>query len=140
MPDNKNISMHEDMYMHEDMEMENPGMMHDNMHHMNHESLLDTLQDCEETCEHMTTHLLRHKDSQRRSMQLELLRDCADICTFTSKYIARHSTFSKYAANVCAFVCEVCGNECLKFRDAESQRCGRICLDCARACRAFAMM
>jgi len=134
MPDNKNVPMYENM------EMEGFDMMQDHMLPMHHERLLDTLQECEETCEHMTTHLLRHRDREHRAMQLELLRDCADICTFTGRYIARHSTFSKYAANLCAFVCEICGNECLKFRDAESQRCGRICLDCARECRAFVMM
>lgn len=102
--------------------------------------ILMTIQDCEAMCEHMTTFLKRKKDVQSRVLQLKLLRDCADICTLTAKYIARNSGFAKCTANLCAFICEVCGKECLKFPDRESQNCGRICLNCARECRDFAMM
>lgn len=127
----------ENMPMQEGMEMSAPEMM---MGHMNNERILNALQKCEETCEHMVTHILRHTDMQGRSKQVELLRDCADMCTFTGKYIARHSDFSKYTANLCAYVCSVCGNECLRFRDEMSQRCGRICHDCVRECKEFANM
>lgn len=144
MPDNKKmtesdfISSGEDIYIHEDFDMMGDDM--NPMHQMHHNRILDTLQHCEATCEDMTTMILRRMDIQRRVRQLELLRDCADICSFTSKYIARDSRFAKYTANLCAYICEICGNECLRHRDAESQRCGRICLNCARECKAFAMM
>lgn len=105
-------------------------------HHM---TILQTLHHCEVTCEHMTTFLKRLPDMHSRMIQDQLLRDCADICSLTTKYIARNSSFAKHIAKMCASICDVCGNECLKFPDHESQHCGQICLNCARDCRAFAM-
>ncbi|WP_053956435.1 four-helix bundle copper-binding protein [Inediibacterium massiliense] len=102
--------------------------------------LLMTVQNCEANYEHMTTFLKCKKDVQSRVIQLQLLRDCADICTLMAKYLARNSVFSKCLANLCAYICEVCGTECSKFPDPESQHCAQICFHCARECRAFAMM
>ncbi|MDF2892170.1 MAG: ferredoxin [Clostridia bacterium] len=134
---NNHLTENNQMQMGEEMDMEASDMMNLNMHH---EKLLKTLQECEATCEHMTTHVLRHMLTPPRAKQLELLRDCADICTFTSKYIARNSDSSKYAANLCAYICAVCGNECLKFTDEASQRCAEICHNCSRECKEFSAM
>lgn len=131
MPDNENNPMQETM------EMESTTMMQEHMHH---ERLLASLHNCTDSCEHTSAHLLMHADIENRRKQLELLRDCADICALTGMYVARHSELSKYAANLCAYICSVCGNECLKFRDDESQACGRMCHICAKECSAFAGM
>ena len=108
------------------------------LHH--HQGVIDALQECEEMCEHMTTHLKGRYDVNNRRVQLQLLRDCADICTLTAKFIARNSVFSKGLANSCAYICEVCGRECARFPDRESQECAQICFHCSRECRAFATM
>src|SRR5699024_2781066 len=105
-------------------------------HH--HLGLLNTVQDCANTCEHMTSMLHRSHDLHCRGNQLSQLRDCADICALMGDYLARSSNFSKSLASFCAYVCEVCGNTCLQFPDQESQRCGHICLDCAKECKEFA--
>lgn len=107
-------------------------------HDVPHAALVRTIQDCQATCEHMVHHLIKMHDPKRRMRQIQLLQDCADICGLTANYIARMSPFSKYIAEVCAAICEYCGNECLRHPDPESQRCGQICLHCARECRAFA--
>lgn len=107
---------------------------------MDHENnLLNTINNCENICEHMVTHVTHLGDIHMRRVQLQLLRDCADICTITAKFIARNSMFSKFITNICAYICEVCGTECFRFRDPESQHCGRICHHCARECRRFTM-
>lgn len=108
-------------------------------HSAPNESLIDTLDFCQTTCEHMTTLLKERPDVSTRTLQLRLLRDCADICGLTSKFIARSSYFSKNIAGLCGYICEVCGNECAKYPDPESQNCAQICLNCARECKAFAM-
>lgn len=100
--------------------------------------VLRIVQDCEAICEDTIAVILARPDVQPRRTQLQLLRDCADICTLTAKYFARNSTFSRHMAHLCAIVCEVCRNECLRHSDPESQHCGRVCLECARECRAFA--
>jgi hypothetical protein len=129
------MNMHNTMNMPNMMNMQMGGM---HMMHQ-HESLINTIQHCEMTCEHMTM-MLKHKaDINARVKQLSLLHDCADICTLTAKYISRMSSFSKATANLCAQICEVCGNECARFADAESQHCAQVCHHCARECRNFAM-
>jgi hypothetical protein len=114
-------------------------------HHMpggsHHASnVLGTVQHCEATCEHMVSQLLCYKDVHARALQIQFLRDCADICTTTAAYLARQSPLAPSIANLCAYICEVCGNECKKFPDPESQRCSQICLNCAQECRAVAMV
>ncbi|AOT73016.1 ferredoxin [Geosporobacter ferrireducens] len=102
--------------------------------------MVETIQNCEAVCEHMTTHLKHRYDIHYRVRQLQFLRDCADICGLTAKFIARNSCFAKQAATLCAYICEVCGAECARFPDAESQSCAQICMHCARECRAFVIM
>lgn len=105
-----------------------------------HEHVLKVVQDCEAVCEGTLTAVLSMPDVQARVMQIHLLHDCADICTLTAKYIARCSSFAKHLAHLCAHVCEMCGNHCLMHPDPQSQHCGRVCLDCAKVCRAFSGM
>lgn len=97
-----------------------------------------TLQDCMTMCEQTILAAYRKPDVHTRSTQLVLLRDCADICELCAKFMARHSPFAKSLCHLCAYVCEACANECLKFPDHESQMCARMCLKCAEDCRAFA--
>ncbi|SFL58827.1 hypothetical protein SAMN04487943_102342 [Gracilibacillus orientalis] len=115
--------------------------MHHNMEqsHMSHYEVLEAVQHCEATCEYTEHSILQMEGSSHRSEQLSLLRDCADICTLTAKYLARCSYFAKSIASLCAQICEVCGNHCLRHPDEISQRCGQICLHCAQVCQKFAM-
>ena len=101
-------------------------------------SVLKTVQNCEAVCENTLTAVLGMHNVHTRIHQIQLLRDCADICTLTAKYIARCSMFARYLANLCADICEICGKHCLMHHDAQSQYCGKVCLDCARECRDFA--
>ncbi|ETT40473.1 hypothetical protein M2277_005755 [Paenibacillus sp. LBL] len=100
--------------------------------------VLKIVQECGAMCEHMVSHFLCMPDARSRIHQIQLLRDCATICETLSCYIARRSVFAKAAANLCAYICEACGNECAKFADQESQMCSRMCLKCAQECRTFA--
>lgn len=105
-----------------------------------HDPVLMTIQNCESMCEYMITFLCAKEDIELRRKQLQLLRDCTDICTLTAKYVARHSMFSRYCVNLCAYVCDMCGRECMKFKDDESQKCSEMCMQCAKECAAYAIM
>lgn len=104
-----------------------------------HQRLLDTLHECEAICEYTEASLLMSGDIRNRAEQLRLLRDCADMCSHTARSVARHSGFAKSTAALCAQVCKICGDHCLRHRDQLSQDCGRICLHCADECNRFAM-
>lgn len=129
------------------MYMDNMRRSYDNMYardsedgHYMHEELVNTIQECEATCEHMTNHVLKLPDIQKRTKQVMLLNECADICGLTAKYIARGAMFSKHAAQLCACICETCGEECSRFKDEMSQECAQICMHCARECMNFVNM
>lgn len=98
-----------------------------------------TLQDCTTMCQKTFDILLSHQDVHFRKNQLKLLLDSATICEICAKFMDRCSILIKSLREYCAYVCEVCGNECLRHPDQESQMCGRMCLNCVRKCRAFAM-
>jgi hypothetical protein len=100
---------------------------------------LRMLQDCSSMCNKMCDVLLNRQDVHQRRHQLKLLADCASICELCAKFVAGNSLLMKSICEYCAYVCEVCGNECLKHPDQESQMCGQMCLNCARECRSLAM-
>jgi hypothetical protein len=104
-----------------------------------HQSLLNTLQECAVVCQQTSVPLMSRPDATMRANQMKLMRDCAEICNLCVKYLSWSSPFSKSLCDFCAYVCECCANECLKFSDRESQFCAQTCLNCARQCRAFAM-
>ena len=105
-----------------------------------HTPILMVIQNCESMCEYMITFLGEEEDIEERRKQIRLLRDCADICTLTVKYISRHSIFAKHLADLCSFICDSCGKECMNFKDLESQNCAKMCMDCARECRSYSMV
>jgi hypothetical protein len=100
--------------------------------------VLQIVQNCEAVCEYTRNEILNMEDIRSRQEQLKLLSDCVNICTMTAKYIASQSRFANSLASLCAQICEVCGNNCLKHYDKTSQACGQICLNCAQECRVFA--
>ncbi|MEW9502826.1 four-helix bundle copper-binding protein [Jeotgalibacillus marinus] len=98
--------------------------------------LLHTVQNCEATCEFTRNEILKMEGCRKE--QLKLLSDCANMCTLMAKYIASKSIFAKSLACLCAEVCQVCGEHCIKHPDKISQACGQSCLHCAQECREFA--
>lgn len=107
---------------------------------MKHKDLIFTIQNCESTCEEMSTYLKKKHLIDERTRQARLIRDCADICGLTAKYISRKSYFSKNIAGLCAYICEICAHECMKYPDPMSQSCAQICMHCAKECKAYSMM
>lgn len=130
--------MNRDMMGREMMDMrDGMDMKHDENMFM-HPELVEMINHCEVTCEHMTHHLVMMRLASARMAQFGLLRDCSDICGLSARTISRGSYFSKVFADVCAEVCNSCGNECLKYPDEMSQHCARVCFECAKHCRRFA--
>ncbi|ERJ11258.1 four-helix bundle copper-binding protein [Haloplasma contractile] len=105
-----------------------------------HKQFVNKVENCAATCFNMMSKMVDKQDVRQREQQIKLLHDCARICQSQVVYTVVSSDFDRAHANFCASVCERCGNECLRFQDAESQNCARICLDCAEACRRHAGM
>jgi hypothetical protein len=101
-------------------------------------NLIRTLQECAIVCQQTSVSFMGRPDVATRANQMSFMRDCAEICNLCVKYLSWHSPFSKSLCELCAYVCEYCAKECLRFSDQESQYCAQMCLNCARECRAMA--
>lgn len=69
---------------------------------------------------------------------IRLDRECADICAYAAESMARNSPFVQQICQLCAKICEACGNECKKHDHVHCQQCAEACLICAETCRKMA--
>jgi hypothetical protein len=90
-----------------------------------------------QACEHCATECLHEKDVKMMARCIELDRSCADICSFASREMARDSAFAPAVCQLCAEVCDACGDECAKHAMAHCQQCAEACRKCAELCRAM---
>jgi len=77
-----------------------------------------------------------HIDMMRECIRLD--RECADICAFAVKAMQSNSPFVKEICQLCALICQACGDECAKHDHDHCQRCAEACYACAEACRQMA--
>lgn len=100
-------------------------------------NICEYLKDCMLHCERMMNVLAYQPDCTQRRRQIALLQDCSEVCFLTIRLIARKSPIMKTAILYCAKVCRLCGHECMRYPDATSQACARMCLHCATMCEQF---
>ncbi|RSL29562.1 four-helix bundle copper-binding protein [Salibacterium salarium] len=92
-----------------------------------------------EACNHCYSACLQEKDVEMMAECIRLDRECADICGFAAQAMQRNSRFAKEICNVCAHVCQACGDECAKHEHDHCQRCAEICHHCANVCQDMAV-
>lgn len=90
--------------------------------------------ECVEACNHCYDSCLKDNPAEKMDC-IRLTQECAEICAFAAVAISRHSLFSEEIAALCAVICESCGNECKKHKDACCKTCATKCLTCSRLCR-----
>ena len=99
------------------------------------QSVVHTVRSCASMCDHTVTLLLCKPDVAHRFQQIQNLRDCVGICNETAYSLAGQRPFARKFVKLCAKVCYMCGTECLRHPDAESQKCGQMCMSCAEDCK-----
>lgn len=65
-------------------------------------------------------------------------RECADVCALVSTYVTRESVITKELIQLCATICQACGEECHKHDHDHCQKCAKVCFECAELCRSYA--
>lgn len=61
--------------------------------------------------------------------------DCLDICRLTAEWLEQGSRFAPLLCEVCAIVCNACGDELALRKEAYFVSCAETCHRCAEACR-----
>ncbi|MGG6447421.1 four-helix bundle copper-binding protein, partial [Pseudobacillus badius] len=66
--------------------------------------------ECMETCNVCYDACLKEEDVKMMADCIRLDRECADICAFAAKSMQTNSPFAKQICQLCADICEACGN------------------------------
>ncbi|MCA1023678.1 four-helix bundle copper-binding protein [Halobacillus litoralis] len=108
------------------------------MSHEQYQSVIQSLHECMEACNHCYDACLQEDNVKEMAECIRLDRECADICGYLEQSLERGTLFAKELANVCAQICEACGNECKKHDHDHCQKCADACFKCADACKSIA--
>lgn len=82
------------------------------MAHEKYQSVIDSLHECMIACNHCYDACLKEEDIKMMAECIRLDRECADICAYFEQAIGRGTPFISQFAELCATICEACGNEC----------------------------
>ncbi|MEC4721735.1 four-helix bundle copper-binding protein [Noviherbaspirillum sp. CPCC 100848] len=99
------------------------------------QSCIEACYACAATCDNCAASCLQEEDVKMMARCIALDIDCAQICRLAAAYMARGSEMSTSLCQLCAEVCEACGNECAKHQMGHCQACAQACLRCAEECR-----
>lgn len=80
-----------------------------------HEKYQECIQEClhcMQICNHCYDACLKEENVKMMADCIRLDRECADICGFAAKAMASNSPFAPEICQLCASICEACGNEC----------------------------
>jgi hypothetical protein len=105
------------------------------MSHENYSTVIQTLNDCITACNHCYDACLKEEHVNMMVGCIRLDRECADIFLFLAQAMGRGTPFISELAEVCAKICESCGNECKKYDHEHCQKCAEACLGYAEECR-----
>jgi hypothetical protein len=79
-------------------------------------------------------HTGRRCKMMARCIQLDM--ECAALCYAAAQLMSLGSDKAKEVCQLCADICEACGNECSKHTHSKHcQECAEACKACAEECR-----
>jgi hypothetical protein len=110
------------------------------MAHQQFQSCIEACNACAEACDYCAVSCLQEPDPKAMARCIALDMDCAQICRLAAGYMSRGSELAGTICQVCAKVCEACGDECAKYQVAHCQECAQACRRCADECRRMAGM
>lgn len=95
---------------------------------------------CAAAAENCAVACLREGAPKELARIMSLARTCADVCLLTSRLLAQESEFVQEYCALCAEVCHMLREECLKHQSLSCcQRCAEVALRCDRACQKAAV-
>lgn len=105
-----------------------------------YQSCIEACNLCADACDYCASACLQEQDINAMARCIALDMDCAQICRMAASCMARDSEFASTICQICANVCEACGDECAKHQAAHCQECAQACRRCADECRRMAGM
>lgn len=106
-----------------------------NLTNVDYSSCIQACNDCADACDYCAAACLTEDNVQMMAACIALDVDCANICRTAAGFMARDSEFAGGICQVCAEVCDRCGDECAKHDAPHCQACAEACRRCAEECR-----
>lgn len=110
------------------------------MAHQQYQSCIEACYDCAAACDHCAMSCLQEQDVNMMARCIALDMDCAQLCRMAAAYMARGSEFATGICQMCADICDACGDECARHQMNHCQECAQACRGCADECRRMAGM
>jgi hypothetical protein len=109
------------------------------MSHEQFEGVIDALNQCALDCIHCEVACIEEDNVHELVRCIRLDRECSETCLFTAKMLAADSELSRDILNLCARICDMCGEECEKHAShmKHCRICSESCRMCAEECRSF---
>lgn len=105
------------------------------MPYQKYQGIIDACNKCAVACLHCASSCLQEDDVKMLARCILLDQQCADICQMTARMMARDSDFAESVLQICAEICEACGEECRQHEHMEHcQQCAKACYECAEIC------
>lgn len=99
------------------------------------QSCIDACNSCADACDFCAASCLQEPDVKAMARCIALDMDCAEICRLAAGSMARNSEFAGLVCQLCAQICDACGEECAKHQMGHCQECAQACNRCADECR-----
>ncbi|MDQ1812029.1 four-helix bundle copper-binding protein [Massilia sp. CCM 9210] len=99
------------------------------------DSCIEACHSCATACDECASACLQEDDVKMMARCIALDIDCAHLCRAAAGFMARGSQFARALCQVCADVCDACGEECARHQAAHCQACSQACRRCADECR-----
>lgn len=103
-----------------------------------YKSCIEACHVCAAYCDRCATSCLQEDDVKMMAECIRLDMDCAAVCRLAGGYMARDSKFARQICDLCADICQACGDECAKHEADHCQKCAEACKRCADECRKMA--
>lgn len=94
--------------------------------------------ECQKVCNNCFDACLKEDNVKMMAECIRLDRECADICALVATFSSREGKVTSELIQLCATICQACGEECEKHEHDHCQRCAKTCFECAELCRAYA--
>lgn len=100
-----------------------------------YQSCITACNACADACDMCAAACLKEEDVKKMARCIALDIDCAQICRLAASVMARGGEAAAAFCQLCAQVCEMCGEECGKHQMQHCQDCAAACRRCAQECR-----
>ena len=99
-----------------------------------YQACIDACQQCATACDHCASACLQEKNVNEMARCIQLDMECSAVCKTAAQLMGLGSEHANAICQLCADICNACGDECAKHDMDHCRRCAEACRACAEEC------